>query len=160
MPKNPLISLQDVSFSYPSAPDKAVLDGINIQVEEGEFVALVGANGSGKSTLLRLMAGLVHPVTGSVEIGGHDTRQPEHQSTLHTILGMVFQYPEDQVVGATVEEDIAFGLENLGWEPARMRQRVDAVIRRMNLEGQRSRPSHLLSAGQTQRLALAGVLES
>lgn len=158
MPKNPLISLQDVAFSYPSAPDKAVLDGINIQVEEGEFVALVGANGSGKSTLLRLMAGLVHPVTGSVEIGGHDTRQPEHQSTLHTILGMVFQYPEDQVVGATVEEDIAFGLENLGWEPARMRQRVDAVIRRMNLEGQCSRPSHLLSAGQTQRLALAGVL--
>lgn len=158
MPKNPLISLQDVAFSYPSAPDKAVLDGINIQVEEGEFVALVGANGSGKSTLLRLIAGLVHPVTGSVEIGGHDTRQPEHQSTLHTILGMVFQYPEDQVVGATVEEDIAFGLENLGWEPARMRQRVDAVIRRMNLEGQRSRPSHLLSAGQTQRLALAGVL--
>ena len=154
----PLIYLQDVSFSYPAVPGKAVLEGINLQVEEGEFVALLGANGSGKSTLLRLMAGLVHPVGGIVEVGGNDTRKPEHQAALHTILGMVFQYPEDQVVGATVEEDIAFGLENLGWEPARMRQRVDAVIRRMNLEGQRSRPSHLLSAGQTQRLALAGVL--
>ncbi len=158
MLKTPLISLQDVSFSYLASPDKVVLDGIDLQVEEGEFVALVGANGSGKSTLLRLMAGLVHPVGGIVEVGGNDTRKPEHQAALHTILGIVFQYPEDQVVGATVEEDIAFGLENLGWEPARMRQRVDAVIQRMNLEGQRSRPSHLLSAGQTQRLALAGVL--
>ncbi len=158
MPKKPIISLQDVSFSYPAALDKVVLDAINLQVMEGEFVALVGANGSGKSTLLRLMAGLVHPGTGTVEIAGRDTRKPEHQAALHTILGMVFQYPEDQIVGATVEEDIAFGLENLGWEPKQMRQQVDAMIAHLNLEGQRSRPSHLLSAGQTQRLALAGVL--
>lgn len=158
MQKYPLISLQDVSFSYPSSPDKVVLDGIDLQVEEGEFVALVGANGSGKSTLLRLMAGLVHPVSGRVEIDGLDTRNPGHQAALHTILGMVFQYPEDQIVGATVEEDIAFGLENLGWEPGRIRQRVDAMIGHMNLEAQRIRPSYLLSAGQTQRLALAGVL--
>ncbi len=153
-----LIQLENVQFSYPTAPEKRVIQGINLQVNEGEFVALVGANGSGKSTLLRLIAGLLYPTQGEVRIDGHPTSLASHQAALHTTLGMVFQYPEDQVVGATVEEDIAFGLENLGWQPALIRQRVDEMLFSLDLEDQRNRPSHLLSAGQTQRLALAGVL--
>lgn len=154
----PLISLNEVNFFYPTTPDRMILEGINLQVNEGEFVALVGANGSGKSTLLRLIAGLLNPSQGEVKIAGHNTQLAEEQKTLHTTLGMVFQYPEDQIVGTTVEEDIAFGLENLGWQPEDMRKRVDEMLTALDLQEQRQRPSHLLSAGQTQRLALAGVL--
>jgi ABC-type cobalt transport system, ATPase component len=98
----PLISLNEVNFFYPTTPDRMVLEGINLQVKEGEFVALVGANGSGKSTLLRLIAGLLNPSQGEVKIAGHNTQLAEEQKTLHTTLGMVFQYPEDQIVGTTV----------------------------------------------------------
>jgi energy-coupling factor transport system ATP-binding protein len=154
----PLIDLHEVSFFYPTTPERIVLHGIDLQVDEGEFVALVGANGSGKSTLLRLIAGLLNPSQGEVKIAGCATHLTENQVMLHTTLGMVFQYPEDQIVGTTVEEDIAFGLENLGWQPEDMRKRIDEMLIALNLQEQRHRPSHLLSAGQTQRLALAGVL--
>jgi energy-coupling factor transport system ATP-binding protein len=153
-----LIDLHEVSFFYPTTPERMVLQGIDLQVDEGEFVALVGANGSGKSTLLRLTAGLLNPSQGEVKIAGCATHLTENQVILHTTLGMVFQYPEDQIVGTTVEEDIAFGLENLGWQPEEMRKRVDEMLNAVDLQKQRYRPSHLLSAGQTQRLALAGVL--
>ncbi len=155
---DPLIDLHEVSFFYPTNPERMVLHGIDLQVDEGEFVALVGANGSGKSTLLRLIAGLLNPSKGEVRIAGRTTHLTENQIMLHTTLGMVFQYPEDQIVGTTVEEDIAFGLENLGWQPEDMRKRVDEMLIALDLQEQRHRPSHLLSAGQTQRLALAGVL--
>jgi energy-coupling factor transport system ATP-binding protein len=105
-----------------------------------------------------LIAGLLDPSQGEVKIAGRTTHLTENQTALHTTLGMVFQYPEDQIVGTTVEEDIAFGLENLGWQPDDMRKRVDEMLTALDLQEQRQRPSHLLSAGQTQRLALAGVL--
>jgi energy-coupling factor transport system ATP-binding protein len=121
-------------------------------------VALVGANGSGKTTLGRLLNALYLPTAGRVCVAGMDTARPELHRAIRQLVGMVFQNPEDQLVAAVVEEDVSFGLENLGTPPAEMRRRVDAVLQAFDLWEHRQRPPHLLSAGQMQRLALAGVL--
>ena len=152
-----LIELEHVSFLYPNAPG-AALEDISLTIEEGERVALVGANGSGKTTLARLLNALYLPNGGSVRIAGMDTRRPELHRAIRQVVGMVFQNPEDQLVAAVVEEDLAFGLENLGMPPDEMRRRVDDALNTFELWEHRLRPPHLLSTGQMQRLALAGVL--
>lgn len=153
----PLIEIERVSFQYPGAAAFALSD-VSLSIEEGERVALVGANGSGKTTLARLLNALYLPSAGNVRIAGMDTRQPELHREIRRIVGMVFQNPEDQLVAAVVEEDVAFGLENIGVPTGEMRRRVDEALRSFELWDHRLRPPHMLSAGQMQRLALAGVL--
>jgi energy-coupling factor transporter ATPase len=121
-------------------------------------VAVIGANGSGKSTLLRHLNALLLPDGGDVWIDGCNTKEPEHRQTIRSICGMVFQVPDNQIVGTAVEEDVAFGPENLGLDRGEIERRVHSALRAAGLSALRQREAHQLSAGQKQRLALAGVL--
>ena len=156
----PLVHVENLRFSHPARDGRSqdVLHDIDLDIEEGEFIALVGANGSGKSTLVKHLNGLFLPSNGEVVILGMDTREPGNLPKIRAAVGMVFQYPEDQIVATTVEEDIAFGLENLGLPHEEIKARLEKALIISGLESQRAHPPHLLSAGQMQRLALAGVL--
>jgi energy-coupling factor transport system ATP-binding protein len=155
-----LISIEGLRFRYPDLPqdNRDTLHGIDLHIHEGEYLAVVGANGSGKSTLARMMNALLLPDQGAVKILGYDTKKPVHLPAIRKTVGMVFQFPEDQIFSSTIEEDVAFGLENFGWEYESMHRRVKEILGELGLWEIRQRPSYLLSAGQTQRLALAGVL--
>ncbi len=155
-----LITVDGVTFRYtkqgnPAAP---ALQDVSLEFREGEFAVILGANGSGKTTLARHLNGLLLPDSGRVLVGRLDTRERANLGLIRQRVGMVFQHPEDQIVATTVEEDVAFGPENIALPPAEIRKRVDAAIAAVGLEAHRGRPPHLLSAGQMQRLALAGVL--
>ena len=154
-----MIRFDDVSFAY-SAPGGAVpaLRSVSFQLERGETLAVVGANGSGKSTLARLANGLLVPTSGHVEVDGIDTRVEESIWELRRRIGVVFQNPDNQIVGTVVEEDTAFGPENLGIEPDEILHRVEQALSDVGLAGFERREPHLLSGGQKQRLALAGAL--
>lgn len=156
-----LIAIDGVTYRYPdlAASARDTLHDIDLKIAEGEYVAVLGANGSGKSTLARMINGLLLPDSGNVRIKElYNTRNPSHLSEIRKTVGMVFQFPEEQIFSSTIEEDVAFGLENFAWEYDAMHTRVREVLEKMNLWEIRQRPSYLLSAGQTQRLALAGVL--
>jgi energy-coupling factor transport system ATP-binding protein len=140
-----------------NAPPPALVD-LSLRIDEGAYVAILGANGSGKSTLARHLNALLTPDSGSVHIAGLDTRNPRTHPDIRRMVGMVFQRPEDQTVATLVEHDVAFGLENMGLPTAEIRARVDEVLHAVDLWEERHRPPHMLSAGQMQRLALAGVL--
>jgi energy-coupling factor transporter ATPase len=135
-----------------------VLDGIDLSIGEGEYVAVIGANGSGKSTLLKHMNGILIPARGDVWVSGLNTRDPLNMREIHGTVGMVFQDPEAQIVATIVEEDAAFGPENLGVPREEIRRRVDWALDTVGLWGLKDRPSHLLSAGQKQQLAIASAL--
>lgn len=152
-----MISFESVGFRYRSDTPLA-LEGVSLHVSPGELVAIVGANGSGKSTLARLCDGLLTPTAGRVLVDGLDTSDPETIWSIRSLVGMVFQDPDDQIVGTVVEEDCAFGPENLGVPSAEIRERVDAALSAVGLEGLQRREPHLLSEGQKQRLAVAGAL--
>lgn len=154
------INLENVSFSYPTAPPATppALSHISLSIQEGESIALIGANGSGKSTLAKLLNALLLPDSGKVFILGLDTQDHSKHVEIRTLVGMVFQRPQDQIVATTVEEEAAFGPGNLGMEPRIIRARVDEALNITGLIDFQKRPSYLLSAGETQRLALAGVL--
>jgi len=153
----PALCFRGVTFGYTDdAP--AVLSDIDLAVRPGEVVALVGGNGSGKSTLARLANGLLTPVRGEVSVGGLSTSDHAHRWEIHAQVGLLFQDPEDQIVGATVEDDVAFGLENVGVRREDMLGRVARVLSVVGLDGEEATEPHLLSGGQKQRLALAGVL--
>ncbi len=156
----PLIALQQVVFAYqlPGGQPAPALRDISLNIRAGEYVAVVGANGSGKSTLARHLNALLTPDTGFVRVAGHDTRDRSALPEIRRTVGMVFQRPEDQIVATVVEDDVAFGPENLGVPSNEIRARVRTALERMGLWEERMRPPHLLSAGQQQRLALAGVL--
>ena len=156
----PILQIENASFSHPVPGGTPVpaLHGISLTFREGEFTAVLGANGSGKSTLLRLMNALLLPDEGSVRVNGLDTRNAKNLKAIRSTVGMVFQSPEEQIIATSVEEDIAFGPENLGLPAAEIRARVEDALRLSGLEAERGRAPHLLSAGQMQRLALAGVL--
>ena len=139
-----MIRLEGVGYSYPDAPDVPVLRNLDLEVADGSFIAIRGPNASGKSTLAKILNGLIPPCSGSVSSDG--------------IVGMVFQNPENQIIGDTVEDDIAFGPENLGLLTEEIRQRVDDAISLTGLEALRYRNPLTLSGGQMQRLAIAGVL--
>jgi energy-coupling factor transport system ATP-binding protein len=156
----PLIDLNHVSFHYVTAegPQISALRDISLSIAEGEFVAVVGANGSGKSTFARLVSALLVPSEGTMRVRGLDTGLPDNRARIHATVGMVFQFPEDQIVSTTVEEDTAFGPESLALPPEEVRKRVEEALLVVGLWDLRTRSPHLLSAGQIQRLALAGVL--
>jgi energy-coupling factor transport system ATP-binding protein len=152
-----VIELHDVRLVYPGA-ERAALDGVSLTVAPGQAVALLGPNGSGKSTLARLCNGLLLPTEGRVAVDGMDTRDDDRVWDIRSRVGYVQQNPENQIVGTVVEEDVAFGPENLGIPPAELRTRVDDALRAVGLSGLERREPHLLSEGQKQRLAIAGAL--
>ncbi|MHB0875082.1 MAG: ATP-binding cassette domain-containing protein [Anaerolineae bacterium] len=152
----PLIELRDVSFSY-DGTTRAV-DGVTLAIEPGEFVAVVGRNGCGKSTLCRLMNGLLFPSSGQVLVGGTDTRQAGSQIAVRSTVAMVFQVPDNQIVATVVDQDVAFGPENLGVPAAELRDRVRQSLEAVGMWQQRERAPHLLSEGEKQRVAIAGAL--
>ncbi len=157
--REPLIACDGVEFAYAAqAPTERVLRGVSLAVYPGEHLAIIGPNGSGKSTLARHFNGLLRPTTGTVRVRGMDTRDPAHTRAIRQTVGMVFQHPESQMVATIVEEDVAFGPENLGVPQAELRRRVREALDVVGMWGARDRPPHLLSAGQKQRVAIAGVL--
>jgi energy-coupling factor transport system ATP-binding protein len=155
-----LLEVDKLTYIYPGqgSDSTAAIDNISMAIEEGEFVAMIGANGSGKTTLARHFNALLLPSSGRVLVNGFDTRDAGHKNTVRNVVGMVFQNPVDQIIASTVEQDVAFGPENMGLQPVEIHRRVEEALRATNLWEQRLRPPHLLSAGQMQRLALAGVL--
>lgn len=156
----PIIQIEKLTYQHPDTGEKLppALQDISFTVNEGEMIALVGANGSGKTTLARHMNALLLPTSGRVLVNGMDTRERAHHPRIRSEVGMVFQHPEDQIVATIVEEDVAFGPENLCHLPAAIREEVDHALALVNMGENRRRPPHLLSAGQMQRVALAGVL--
>lgn len=155
--KNVIINAQDVHYSYEDEQGEAVR-GVSMQVYKGEFLCILGHNGSGKSTLAKLLNGLFTPSLGKVTVCGMDTSDEERQLDVRRSAGMVFQNPDNQLVATIVEEDVAFGPENLGVPQNELRSRVDEALAAVNMsEFVRSSP-HKLSGGQKQRIAIAGVL--
>ncbi len=152
-----MIELADVTFRYPGA-ERPALAGVTLSLAPGEHVAVVGANGSGKSTLALLCDGMLLPEGGSVHVDGMDTRDAATAFEVRSRVGLVLQDPDDQIVGAVVEEDAAFGPENLGVPREELRARVDEALAAVGLAGLERREPHLLSEGQKQRLAIAGAL--
>ncbi|MCK4823229.1 ATP-binding cassette domain-containing protein, partial [bacterium] len=155
-----LIEILNASFQYRPRHTEPIqaLSNINLSIQSGEFIAIIGANGSGKSTLGKLLNALLIPDSGTVQISGMDTHNPGNHAAIRTLVGMIFQKPQDQIVATTVEEDVAFGPGNLGLPANEVRSRVTFALSASSLTDYRNRPSYLLSAGETQRLALAGVL--
>ena len=152
---NNLIRFDNVTFSYGS---RNVLENIDLEVREGEFLAVLGYNGSGKSTLAKLINGILVPTSGKVYVDGMDTSDENMLAEIRKTAGMVFQNPDNQIVATIVEEDIAFAPENLGLDPAEIRVRVDDAIKAVGLEKHIKDAPHKLSGGQKQRVAIAGVL--
>ncbi len=134
------------------------LNGVNLRIGRGEYLALLGANGSGKTTLLKLLNALLIPSQGEVLVKGISTFNSQHLDLVRQACGMIFQNPDNQIVATTVEEDIAFGLENLALPSGEIRRRVDEVANRLGLAGLLQHPPHLLSGGEKQRTAIAGIL--
>lgn len=141
-----------------TAGDKVALDGLSFSINAGEFVAIIGTNGSGKSTLAKHFNALLLPTDGKIFIDGLDTAQEENLWRIRENVGMVFQNPDSEIVAAIVEDDVAFGLENLGIEPAQIRQRVDLALDAVNMRDYKLFAPSKLSGGQKQRIAIAGVI--
>ncbi len=157
---DPLIVCERVEFAYPAHQGTGgpVLRGISLRVAPGEHLAIIGPNGSGKSTLARHLNALLRPTAGTVRVRGLDSCDPANTRAIRQTVGMVFQHPESQMVATIVEEDVAFGPENLGVPRADLRRRVRDALDVVGMWDARDRPPHLLSAGQRQRVAIAGVL--
>lgn len=151
------IEFSGVTFSYKSDAGPALRE-LNLSIDQGQFVTVLGANGSGKSTLARHINALLLPDSGQVTVDGMNTREPLQLWHIRRRVAMVFQNPDNQLVAASVEEDVAFGPENLGVEPGEIRERVDQALEVVGLTHFKDRPPHLLSGGQKQRLAIAGAL--
>ena len=157
MTDHPVFSLQGVVFSYPGASVPA-LNGLDLEVQSGEWLALLGANGSGKSTLAKICNALLLPEQGVCRVLGFDTRESDKSRRIRERVALVFQNPEDQIVASIVEEDVAFGPENMALAPDVIRERVERALELVNLAHKRRNGSYSLSGGQKQRLALAGAL--
>ena len=151
-----MIECRGVSFSYDGATP--ALDGVDLNIEDGEFFCILGGNGSGKSTFAKHLNALLQPDAGTVRINGMDASDPELVYDIRSTAGMVFQNPDDQLVATLVEDDVAFGPENLGVESAQIAQRVREALKGVGLVGFERHETHALSGGQKQRVALAGVL--
>ncbi len=156
----PILKTESLTFSYPSEESvpKAVLDGLSVEIDPGSFVAVLGHNGSGKSTLAKHFNAILLPSGGTVWVDGIDTTDEQRLLDIRRVVGMVFQNPDNQIVANVVEEDCAFGPENLGVEPREIRQRVDDALKAVGMYHLREHAPHLLSGGQKQRVAIAGVL--
>ncbi len=156
----PIISIENVTYTYeggePNQVD-ALLD-VNVRVDAGVFVAVIGHNGSGKSTLAKHMNAILLPTRGDVHVLGMNTKDRSKLWDIRQTVGMVFQNPDNQIVATTVEEDVAFGPENLGVPPAEIRRRVDEALALVDMRGYEQAGPHQLSGGQKQRVAIAGVI--
>lgn len=154
-----VIELEHVTFSYgEEAENQGFIEDLSLSVEEGSFVAVLGHNGSGKSTIAKLLSGLKLPQKGRVFVCGIDTSDEERELEVKKNIGMVFQNPDNQIVATIVEEDVAFGPENLGVEPSEIRRRVDEALAAVGMEEYKDHAPNKLSGGQKQRVAIAGVL--
>ncbi len=157
-----IIELNNASYVYKShaedRPDVKALENISLTIRQGEFLAVLGRNGSGKSTLAKLMNALILPSEGTVIVNGFDTRNEEMLWDIRSSTGMVFQNPDNQIVGTVVEEDVAFGPENLGVPPQEIRTRVDDALDMIGMSDFKKHAPHQLSGGQKQRVAIAGIL--
>lgn len=139
-------------------PGTKALDGVSLDIERGSFVAVVGMNGSGKSTLARCLNGLILPTSGDVCVDGMNTRDDEKLWDIRSRVGMVFQNPDNQIVSSIVEDDVAFGPENIGIPPEEIRKRVDDALMKVGMYDHRKKGAHMLSGGQKQRVAIAGAI--
>ena len=156
----PIIEVKNLVHVYTDGQNNNIkaLDGINLSIAPGEFVAIIGTNGSGKSTLARHFNALLQPSSGKCFVNGLDTTIEENTWNVRQTIGMVFQNPDNQIVAAIVEEDVAFGPENIGVPHAEIRPRVEAALAAVNMTEYAKHAPHLLSGGQKQRIAIAGVL--
>ena len=152
-----IIKCENVHFLYPE-DEIETLRGIDLEIEAGSFVAVLGHNGSGKSTLAKHMNAILTPTEGRVLIKGMDTADEDKTLDVRRCVGMVFQNPDNQIVANVVEDDVAFAPENLGVPPEEIRQRVDDALKQVGMYELRMHAPHLLSGGQKQRVAIAGVL--
>ncbi len=154
-----IITLNDVSFLY-EGDDRnyEVLNNFSVAFERGTFNVILGHNGSGKSTLAKLLNGLIKPISGTVTVNGLSTADDNNDFTVKKTVGMVFQNPDNQLVSSIVEEDVAFGPENLGFEPEEIRRRVDDALKAVGMYEMRHDATHKLSGGQKQRVAIAGII--
>lgn len=157
-----IISVKNVSISYHDAEQteqtEKVLSGFDLDIERGSFVSVLGHNGSGKSTLARLFNGLLTPDSGSVTVDGLDTSDEDNLFDIRSRVGLIFQNPDNQIVASIVEEDVAFGPENLGVDPKEIRERVDDALKAVGMYEYRRHETHKLSGGQKQRIAIAGII--
>jgi len=155
-----MIKAENVTYKYTNQEGKDIfaLKGINIEIKEGEFVAILGHNGSGKSTFAKHLNALLLPYDGTIYINGMDTKDEKNLWNIRQNAGMVFQNPDNQIVATIVEEDVAFGPENLGVKPEEIRKRVDEALLTVGMFEYRKHSPHLLSGGQKQRVAIAGIL--
>ena len=152
-----MIEVTGVCFNYPGL-ESPVLQDINLEIRPGEFLALLGRNGSGKSTLTKLLNGLLIPSAGDVVIDGYNTRNHKNLSKIRQWVGLLFSNPDNQLVASIVEEDVAFGPENLGLSPEEIQDRVKWALSVVGMVDYLKHPPHLLSGGQKQRVAIAGIM--
>lgn len=155
------IELIQVTKAYRSGSarqEKIALKEVSLTIRQGEFIGLIGQNGSGKSTLVRLLNGLLKPTSGTVRVNGLDTGYPKQLTEIRRLVGMVFQNPDNQIVCPVVEEEVAFGPENLGLPVGEIKKRTEWAIRCVGLDEMKNHAPHLLSGGQRQKLAIASVL--
>lgn len=155
-----IIKFDNVSFAY-ELEDEGIVNAVNdfsLEVPEGQFLAVLGHNGCGKSTVAKLINGILVPNNGKVTVEGMDTSDEEKTVDIRKTVGMVFQNPDNQIVATIVEDDVAFGPENLGVEPSEIRKAVDSALKAVGMYEFRKREPHRLSGGQKQRVAIAGVI--
>ena len=157
-----IIEFKNVTFRYDSDDENTKLPpavkNFSLNIDEGEFIAVLGHNGSGKSTLAKLANGLIIPESGDITVNGMNTRNEEDDIEIKKTVGVVFQNPDNQIVATIVEEDVAFGPENLGIEPQEIRKRVDEALKIVGMYKYRKHEPHKLSGGQKQRVAIAGII--
>ena len=156
-----IISVEHLAFAYPGMEGQAsvpVFEDLSLSIEQGSFVAILGTNGCGKSTLAKHFNSILLPSGGKVYVGGIDTSDPGRIMAVRRCVGMVFQNPDNQIVANVVEEDVAFGPENLGIASPEIRRRVDKALKQVGMYEYREHAPHLLSGGQKQRIAIAGVI--
>lgn len=157
-----IIRIENLIFEYMPASDECravrAINDISLDIERGSFTAIIGRNGSGKSTLAKNLNGLLLPSGGTIYVKNWDTKDDQHIWDVRQTAGMVFQNPDNQLVSSIVEDDVAFGPENLGVAPKEIRQRVDEALKAVNMSKFRKKAPHLLSGGQKQRIAIAGVI--
>ncbi|MCU6786581.1 energy-coupling factor transporter ATPase [Aedoeadaptatus acetigenes] len=152
-----MIEIKNLVYSYEEAVKSAV-DDVSLSIEKGEFIAVLGHNGSGKSTLAKCLNGLFQPTSGDVIVDGMNTKEDEDIWKIRARAGMVFQNPDNQIVATVVEEDVAFGAENLAVEQSELRKRVDDALAAVEMTEYKDDQPHKLSGGQKQRVAIAGIL--
>ena len=154
-----IIEVKNITFEYEDDErKKAVLNNFSLNIERGSFTVILGHNGSGKSTLAKLLNGLYKPTDGEILVDGISTKDEEHEIEIKRRVGLVFQNPDNQLVASVVEEDVAFGPENLGHKPSVIRQEVDEALKAVDMYEFRKSTPHRLSGGQKQRIAIAGII--